>query len=101
MGSIRERVAEWNEGECYNVEVATIPGTPVKSGFTSWLLRSKDNQTIAKIPSHFELEGTEEEKNAFLEDVPQLLKSSLMGLKRYAETGQRIDLHHMTGTTHN
>ena len=30
--------------------------------------------------------------------------SSLMGLKRYAETGQRIeadDLHHMTGTTHN
>jgi hypothetical protein len=74
MGSIRERVAEWNEGECYNVEVATIPGTPVKSGFTSWLLRSKDNQTIAKIPSHFELEGTEEEKNAFLEDVPQLLK---------------------------
>jgi hypothetical protein len=35
---------------------------------------------------------------------PQLLKSSLMGLKRYAETGQRNeadDLHHMTGTTHN
>ncbi|MGH9978420.1 MAG: SRPBCC family protein [Nitrososphaeraceae archaeon] len=104
IGSIRERVAEWNEGEGYKVEVATIPGTPVKSGFTSWLLRSKGNQTIARILSYFELMGTEEEKNVFLEDSPQLLKSSLMGLKRYAETGQRIgtdDLHHMTGTTHN
>jgi uncharacterized protein YndB with AHSA1/START domain len=104
MGSIRELVIEWNEGEGYKVEVATIPGTPVKSGFTSWLLRSQGNQTIAKILSHFELTGTEEEKNAFLENAPQLLKSSLMGLKRYAETGQRMkigDLHHMTGTTHN
>ena len=60
MGSIIERVTEWNEGEGYKIEVATIPGTPVKSGFTSWLLKSKGNQTIAKILSHFELEGTEE-----------------------------------------
>ena len=104
MGSIIERVTEWNEGEGYKIEVATIPGTPVKSGFTSWLLKSEGNQTIAKILSHFELEGTEEEKNAFLENVPQLLKSSLMGLKRYAETGKRVetdDLYHMTGRTHN
>jgi len=39
-----------------------------------------------------------------LKNAPQLLKSSLMGLKRYAETGQRMeigDLHHMTGTNHN
>jgi hypothetical protein len=101
MGSIRERVTEWNEGEGYKVEVATIPGTPVKSGFTSWLLRSEGNQTIAKILSHFELIGTEEEKNAFLENAPQLLKSSLMGLKRYTETGQRMEIGDMTETTHN
>jgi len=104
MGSLRERVIEWNEGEGYKVEVATIPGTPVKSGFTSWLLRNEGNQTIAEMLSHFELLGAEEEKNAFLKNAPQLLKSSLMGLKRYAETGQRMeigDLHHMTGTNHN
>lgn len=104
MGSIHERVTEWNEGEGYRVEVATVPGTAVKSGFTSWLLESEGDHTMAKIASYFELEGTEEEKKAFLEKAPHLLKSSVIGLKHYIETGQRMeigDLHLMMGTKHN
>jgi hypothetical protein len=49
MGSLRERVTEWNEEDGYKVEVATIPGTPVKSGSTSWLLRSERNQTKVEL----------------------------------------------------
>ncbi|MGA7369098.1 MAG: SRPBCC family protein [Nitrososphaeraceae archaeon] len=71
IGSIHERVTEWNEGEGYRVEVAKIPNTPVKSGYTSWLLRSKGDQTVAEIESYFELEGTEEDKKAFLVMAPQ------------------------------
>jgi hypothetical protein len=104
IDSIGEGVTEWNKGEGYRVEVARISGTPLKSVFTSWLLKSEGNHTIAEIASCFELEGTEEEKKAFLEKAPHLLKSSVIGLKHYIETGQRMeigDLHLMMGATHN
>lgn len=65
--------------------------------------KSEGDQTIAKIASSFELKGTQEEKKAFLERAPQLIKSSVIGSKHYTETGQRMeisDLHKMREDIH-
>lgn len=77
MGSIQERVTEWNEGYGFTVEIKPIPGTPVKSGLTTWSLESQDNnQIVVKVTSNFRLDGTEKEKKGFLlQQAPQLFKS--------------------------
>lgn len=90
MGSIQERVTEWNEGNGFTVEIKPMPGTPVRSGFTTWSLEYLDNkQTVVKVISKFLLEGTEKEKKAFLlHQAPHLFESSLTGLKCYAENSE-------------
>lgn len=58
--------------------MARISGTPLKSVFTSRLLKSEGNHTIAEIASCVELEGSEEEKESISRKG-----SSLTQIKRY------------------
>jgi len=90
MGSIHERVTEWDEGNGFTVEIEPMPVTPVRSGLAIWSLEYQDKkQTVVKITSKFLLDGSEKEKKGFLlHQAPHLFESSLVGLKCCAENSE-------------
>lgn len=92
VGSLRERIIEWNEGKGYKYEIAAIPGTPVKSAYTTWSINEDGDQTIVMLASEFQLSGEEEVNTTFLEQTRTLLNTSLAALKQFVETGQKMIL---------
>ena len=85
VGSIHEKVIEWNEENGYKYEISGIPGTPASSAVTNWVLRLEGEQTVVEVTADFQLSGTEQENKSFLEQTTQLYLVALNGLKDYVE----------------
>lgn len=87
VGSIKERIIEWNEGKGYKYEVSAIPHTPVKSAISTWTITPEGSKTIVELSTEFSLDGSESEKQEFLKQSQILFSSSLEGLKQFVESG--------------
>lgn len=96
VGSLHEKIIEWNEGSGYKYEVDPIPGTPIKSAFTTWSTKDENGQTVVQITSQYELAGNEEENKIFLEQTRGLLDTILAGLKQFIETGKKMEVPSQT-----
>ena len=91
MRSIGKRVTKWLEDKDNPDDAAKIARTRVGPASTSCLLLGKEEHSVSKIVSHKEHIYAEEKKNSFLENVAQLLVSSLEELKRDAERTKRTE----------
>lgn len=91
VGSLHEKIIEWNEGSGYKYEISAIPGTPVKSASTTWSTREESGQTVVELVSQYQLEGNEDGNKMFLEQTRMLINTTLAGLKQYVETGKKME----------
>ncbi len=86
IGTIKEKITEWDEGKGLKYEILPIPNTPVRSGKSSWTLLPEDDHFIIGLSTEFELGGNETENQEFLKQANMLLSSTLQDLKHYIET---------------
>lgn len=96
VGSLREKIIEWDEGKGYRYEVSAIPGTPARSASTTWSTREEGDQTVVELASQFQLVGNEDDNKMFLEQTRMLMSTTLAGLKQFVETGKKMELPFQT-----
>ena len=88
MGSITEKVLEWDEGNSMRYEIKGLPS--VNSFINKFSLKGEADQTVVTLEGEVDIAGTEAEKKGFEEQLQGAVQMTLQGLKQYAETGQKM-----------
>ena len=95
MGSIEERIIEWNEGKDYTIEVYQFDGPlpPFKEVIANLRIEADGNQTIATMTMEYDMKmgliGVAMSQLMIKSQYKKAVAGILQGLKYHAETGNQ------------
>lgn len=85
IGTLREKIIDWNEGNRIKYEIAPIPNTPVRYATSNWTVSEHGDQSVVHLTSEYDLVGSKEQKEEFLKNTTDFLVLTLRDLKQYVE----------------
>lgn len=85
IGTLREKIIDWNEGNLIKYEIAPIPNTPVRYATSNWTVSEHGDQSVVHLTSEYDLVGSKEQKEEFLKNTTDFLILTLQDLKQYVE----------------
>lgn len=95
MGSVEERIIEWNEGSDYLVDIYEFNGPmpPIKSAQARLSVEADGNQTIATMEMEYHMKlgviGVAMDNLMLKSQYQKVVTGILQGLKYHTETGKQ------------
>lgn len=96
MGTVEERIVEWNEGESYTIEIYEGSKTPpFNKAFAYISLRVDGDATVVRMTMEYTMKfgpiGALMDALIVRKQFEKVAPSLLAGLKHHVETGEEID----------